>query len=188
MSQITRTHKFPNGQRLEIAQGDLTAEVVDAIVNAANDHLAHGGGVAAAIVRAGGQIIQTESNRWVAEHGPIDAAHPAFTRAGKLPCKYVIHAVGPVWGQGSEDQLLGAAVLASLRLAEQLGLHSIAFPAISTGIFGFPLDRAAGVILESMRGYYLQNPNGPLEVIRLVLRDQAALRVCEGAFDHQFNQ
>ncbi len=134
---------FPSGQRVEIVTGDLTRQEVDAIVNAANSQLAHGGGVAGVIVRRGGSIIQSESDAWVQRNGPVSHDKPAFTSAGVLPCRYVIHAVGPVWGEGGEEQKLGSAVFGSLELAEKLDLRSIAFPAISTGIFGVPCPLAS---------------------------------------------
>ncbi|RPJ52035.1 MAG: macro domain-containing protein, partial [Chloroflexi bacterium] len=99
MSSIHKTYALSPTTRLEIAQGNLTQELVDAIVNAANKHLAHGGGVAAAIAEAGGPSIQQESEAWVRKHGPVTNAEPAYTHAGKLPARYVIHAVGPVWGE-----------------------------------------------------------------------------------------
>lgn len=170
-------HLFPNGQKIEIVQGDITQQQVDAIVNAANQNLQHGGGVAGAILRKGGPTIQRESDDWVAKHGPVNHANPAYTSAGDLPCKYVIHAVGPVWGQGSEHARLAAAVHASLRLAESLGLQSLALPAISTGIFGFPADQAAQVILDSIGDYFDQNPTSSLALIRLVLFDLPTLKV-----------
>ena len=100
MNQVRKEHTFPSGQVLQIARGDITAETVDAIVNAANSHLMHGAGVAGAIVRRGGPQIQVESSQWVREHGLVSHAEPAYTHAGNLPCRYVIHAVGPVWGEG----------------------------------------------------------------------------------------
>src|SRR5512144_2508720 len=103
MNQTIREHNFPSGIRLQIVQGDITDEHVDAIVNAANRHLAHGAGVAGAILRKGGRVVQDESDRWVSQHGTVTHAEPAYTRAGSLPCRYVIHAVGPVWGEGDED-------------------------------------------------------------------------------------
>ncbi len=177
MSTPHSTHTFPSGLTLEIAQGDLTTETVDAIVNAANRQLQHGGGVAGAIVRCGGQSIQTESDAWVRLHGEVEHAHPAWTYAGSLPCKYVIHAVGPVWGEGSEDQKLAAAVSGSLDTAESLQCESLALPAISTGIFGFPPDRAAGVILHSVRAWAGDHPPATLRVVRIVLFDGPALSV-----------
>jgi len=150
---------------------------MDAIVNAANAYLQHGAGVAGAIVRRGGETIQRESDAWVREHGPVPHAEPAYTSAGNLPCRYVIHAVGPVWGDGDEDAKLTQAVRGSLRLAEQLGLSSIALPAISTGIFGFPKERAAGVILAVIRDYFSKNPASGLKQVRLVLYDAPTIAV-----------
>src|SRR5512147_2528060 len=122
MNQVLQEAVLPSGKRIQIVQGDITAESVDAIVNAANRHLQHGGGVAGAIVRKGGAGIQAESDAWVRAHGPVPYGEPAYTAAGRLPCRFVIHAVGPVWGEGQEDEKLTAAVAGSLRLADRLGL------------------------------------------------------------------
>jgi len=176
MSQTLIDYRFPSEHMLQIAHGDITAEAVDAIVNAANSHLIHGAGVAGAIVRRGGLIVQAESSQWVREHGPVAHAEPAYTHAGSLPCRYVIHAVGPVWGEGDEQAKLEAAIRGSLRLADQLGLVSIAFPAISTGIFGFPKTLAAKVILSTIQDYFTQNSTSSLKLIRLVLFDQETLQ------------
>ena len=172
MSQVVKEYTFSTGQKLQIAQGDLTAENVDAIVNAANRHLMHGAGVAGAIVRRGGPQIQAESSTWVREHGLVTHAEPAHTHAGNLPCRYVIHAVGPIWGEGDEDAKLHAAIRGALLLADRLGLASIAFPAISTGVFGFPKERAAGIIFAAIQDYLTHNPASSLGLIRLTLFDQ----------------
>jgi O-acetyl-ADP-ribose deacetylase (regulator of RNase III) len=175
MNDVLKTHTLSSGQDIQIVQGDLTKEQVDAIVNAANQHLQHGGGVARAIARAGGSVIQKESDQWVREHGPVSHAKPAYTRAGNLPARYVIHAVGPVWGSGDEDAKLVDAVVGSLKVADQLQLASIAFPAISTGIFGFPKERAARLILKSVQDYFAANPASGLKQVRLTLYDQPTL-------------
>jgi len=175
MAPILRQTRFPSKQTLQLVQGDLTAEAVDAIVNAANSHLQHGGGVAGIIVRRGGDEIQTESDAWVRDHGPVSHAEPAFTGAGHLPCRYIIHSVGPVWGEGNEDDKLGAAITGSLTLADRLGLHSIAFPAISTGIFGFPKERAADVIFTAIDRYFTLHPSSGLQIVRLTLFDQPTI-------------
>jgi O-acetyl-ADP-ribose deacetylase len=167
---------------LELVQGDLTLEIVDAIVNAANSHLNHGAGVAGAIVRRGGPEIQHESHAWVRQHGLVSHAEPAVTGAGRLPCRYVIHAVGPVWGEGDEDGKLAAAVTGSLRRADELGLRSMAFPAISTGIFGFPAGRAAQVILSAIQAYLADHPQSTLQQVRLVLFDQPTLAAFQAAW------
>jgi O-acetyl-ADP-ribose deacetylase (regulator of RNase III) len=164
-----------SGRQLQLVQGDITEEVVDAIVNAANAHLQHGSGVAGAILRRGGPQIQAESNAWVREHGPVSHTEPAYTRAGSLPCRYVIHAVGPRWGEGAEDSKLYAAITGCLQAADHLSLTSIALPAISTGIFGFPKDRAAGVILPAIKNYLEKNPGTPIKLVRMTIYDAPTL-------------
>lgn len=177
MNEVIHEYTFPSGQRLQIVKGDLTQERVDAIVNAANSRLMHGGGVAGAIVRRGGGEIQKESDVWVREHGPVTHAEPAYTGSGRLLCRHVIHAVGPVWGEGDEDTKLAAAVEGSLKLGDRLDLTSIAFPAISTGIFGFPKERAARLITTAIQDYFLKNPGSGLQLVRLTLFDQAMVDV-----------
>lgn len=183
MSQIFRDTATPSGCHLQIVQGDITLETVDAIVNAANRHLNHGGGVAALISRVGGPDIQRESDRWVQAHGAVSHARPAYTSGGLLPCKFVIHAVGPVWGSGDEDNKLASAVKGSLRVAESLGLKSIALPAISTGIFGFPKSQAARVILTAILEYLSEVSHTNLEQVRLVLYDLASVNIFLAVFD-----
>lgn len=177
MNQVVSETTLPNGARLEIVHGDLTQERVNAIVNAANAHLRHGGGVAGAIVRHGSPEIQRESTAWVREHGTVAHDKPAYTGAGRLPCRYVIHAVGPVWGSGQEDAKLSAAVNGSLALADKLELSAIALPAISTGIFGFPKPRAAGIIFDAIRYYFSQNPTSGLKQVRITIIDTHTLNV-----------
>lgn len=177
---------------LQLVHGDLVAETTEAIVNAANAHLQHGSGVAGAILRRGGLVIQQESDAWVREHGPVAHARPAWTTGGQLPVKYIIHAVGPVWGKGelrtdtrrAEDEQLAAAVQGSLRVADELGLQSLALPAISTGIFGFPVKRAAQIMLDSIRDYFTQNASG-LRLVRLVLFDDATVKVFMAAWEQR---
>lgn len=182
MNTVLQQVTLPSGQTIQLVHGDLTRERVDAIVNAANAHLQHGGGVAAAIVRMGGGIIQTESDAWVRQHGPVSTAQPAYTSAGNLPCRYVIHAVGPVWGEGQEDDKLSAVIHGALRLADQLSLASIAFPAISTGIFGFPKPRAARLIMGAIRDYFAAQPASGLSQVRLTLFDTPTLSAFEEAW------
>jgi O-acetyl-ADP-ribose deacetylase (regulator of RNase III) len=183
MERLVLEHTFPGGQSLQIVHGDLTEQRVDAIVNAANAHLIHGGGVAGAIARRGGPQIQAESQAWVREHGPVPHDQPAYTSAGNLPCRYVIHAVGPVWGEGDEDTKLAYAVRGSLELAERLSLASLAMPAISTGIFGFPRSRAARVILAVIRDYYAAHPDSALIQVRMVLIDQVSIEAFVEAWE-----
>lgn len=172
MNTVLKEWKLPTGQTLQVIQGDITTEEVDAIVNAANEHLQHGGGVAWAISRRGGPSIQQESDEWIRTKGTVSHAHPAWTSGGLLPAKTVIHAVGPVWGRGNEDTKLSDAVTGSLRVADELELESIAFPAISTGIFGFPKERAAKVIFEAIKVYFSENISSGIKVVKLVLFDQ----------------
>jgi len=182
MNETILSFSLPSGQTLELVHGDLTIEQVDAIVNAANNRLQHGGGVAGAIRRAGGRIIQQESDAWVAAHGPVSHAAPAITSAGALPCRYVIHAVGPMWGSGDEDAKLSAAVTGSLETADRLGLASIAMPPISTGIFGFPKDRAAGLFKAAIEAYYQAHPESGIKLVRLVIIDAQTLAIFERAW------
>jgi O-acetyl-ADP-ribose deacetylase (regulator of RNase III) len=179
---VLKEIRLNSGQSVQLVRGSITVEEVDAIVNAANSHLAHGGGLAGAIVREGGYEIQKESDAWVRQHGRVSHAEPAYTGAGRLPCRYVIHAVGPVWGEGDEDAKLAAAVSGSLRLADRLGLSSIALPAISTGIFGFPKERAAGVIWQAILAYFRDNPGSGIGLVRLTVIDQPTLDAFQPVF------
>jgi len=160
---------------IEIIQGDITTLAVDAIVNAANVHLQHGGGVAWAISRKGGPSIQAESNAIIEARGPLETGDAVITGAGKLPAKFVIHTPGPVWGEGDEDRKLRKSIRNSLALADEKGLKSIAFPAISTGIYGFPVERAAKVMLAEAEEYL----RGPTKLDRVIfcLYDTATHRV-----------
>jgi O-acetyl-ADP-ribose deacetylase (regulator of RNase III) len=133
--------------QLELVQGDITAVAVDAIVNAANSGLRGGGGVDGAIHRAGGPSIMEECSRL----GGCPTGDAKATGAGSLPARYVVHAVGPVWNGGGsgEPELLASAHRRSIEVADELGCASVAFPAISTGIYGYPADRAARVALPA---------------------------------------
>jgi O-acetyl-ADP-ribose deacetylase (regulator of RNase III) len=145
---------------LELTQGDITDLQAEAIVNAANTALQLGGGVAGAIRRKGGPKIQEECNII----GTIEVGQAAITTGGKLEAKHVIHAVGPVHGEEHEDEKLKDATLNSLILADKSRLKSIAFPAISTGIFGFPKDRCALIMLSTTIAYL----EGPTKLERVV--------------------
>jgi O-acetyl-ADP-ribose deacetylase (regulator of RNase III) len=176
MNIVLKECVLQTGQTIQIVQGDITIEQVDAIVNAANEHLQHGGGVAWAISKKGGPAIQKESDDWIREHGSVSHSHPAWTSGGLLPAKYVIHAVGPVWGDGDEDKKLVDAVIGSLRVADELKCTSIAMPAISTGIFGFPKDRAAEIIFSAIEKYFGGNSSN-LNIVKLALFDQSTVDV-----------
>ena len=164
------------GKTLELVQGDITRETTDAIVNAANSDLLPGGGVCGAIHRAGGPAIAEECRKLRAERGPVSTGHAAATGGGRLPARYVIHAVGPVWSGGSsgEPEALASAYGESIRVANQLGLKSIAFPAISTGIFGYPLGDATQVAVRTVREALARAKN--VNTVRFVVFDDAALQ------------
>ena len=138
-----------DGTQLELVEGDITDLVVDAIVNAANEQLQLGAGVAGAIRQKGGASIQEECNRI----GSTPVGTAVMTGAGNLKAKQVIHAVGPRMGEGDEDKKLAAAVRAALALADRRGMKSIALPAISTGNFGFPIERAARIMLTEIHRF-----------------------------------
>ena len=174
------TERTVEGKVIRLVKGDLTERNVDAIVNAANSYLQHGGGVAGAIVRKGGQIIQEESNRI----GFVPVGHAAVTGAGNLACKYVIHAVGPRMGEGDEDNKLIHAVRNSLLLATGKGLKSISMPAISSGIFGFPKDRCAEILVREAASYLRENPETSLEVVEFCIYDDVTL----GYFKKEFEK
>jgi len=177
MRQILYEHKTSADQIIRVVQGDLTEERVDAIVNAANEHLAHGGGVAGAIVRKGGYEIQRESEAWVREHGPVRTGTAAITGAGRLPARYVIHAVGPVWGTGDEETKLASAVRSALELAAAHNLASVSMPGISSGIFGFPKPLCAQVMLATVTDFLAAHPDGPVREVNLCNIDQQTAEI-----------
>jgi O-acetyl-ADP-ribose deacetylase (regulator of RNase III) len=177
MGSRVAEHVLPSGQVLAVHHGDLTEEAVDVIVNAANEGLVLGGGVAGAIRRRGGDTIQRECHAWVAAHGPAGHDRPALTGAGRLPCRAIIHAVGPVWGSGDEAAKLETAYRAALELADRQGFRSIAFPSLSTGIFGFPVERAAPIALASARTFAERFPESSVREIRFTLIDAATVDV-----------
>jgi putative ATPase len=152
-----------NGKHFRLVQNSIIEEPVEAIVNPANEHLAHGGGVAGLISRAGGPAIQEESN----QKAPVTTGKAAFTTAGTLPFKYIIHTVGPVFrgGDHGEARRLESAVFSALEMAQQLELKSLSMPAISTGIFGYPLEPAIQIIVKTITDY-LKKESG-LEEVRL---------------------
>lgn len=177
---MTATAKTIGSATLEVLRGDLTALAAEAIVNAANVHLQHGGGVAAAIVRKGGPVIQDESDRLIAERGgPLETGEAVITTGGKLPARFVIHTAGPIWGEGDEDAKLRRACLSSLQLADEKTLKSIAFPAISCGIYHFPVQRAARILLKAAADH-LAGPTGLQRVI-FCLYDEATCNVFAAA-------
>jgi O-acetyl-ADP-ribose deacetylase len=161
---------------LELVQGDIAAQQVDAIVNAANSRLAGGGGVDGAIHRRGGPAIMADTDRLYPQGCPTGSA--VISAAGELAARYVIHAVGPIWsgGHAGEDELLAGAYRASLELAAAHDCRSLALPALSTGAYGYPMDLASRVALGCVREFLSQHDHPPL--VRFVLFSAGAL----GAF------
>ncbi len=184
MNQEIRQKEIVPGKWLKLVKGDITEERVDAIVNAANSHLRHGGGVAGAIVRKGGYEIQAESNKI----GFVPVGEVALTGAGKLPAKYVIHAVGPRWGEGDEDIKLKNAVENSLKLSDEKGFKKISMPAISSGIFGFPKDRCAQILLRTISEYLQNHPTSFLSEVRICLFDQPTIEAFNREFGKMFSE
>jgi len=144
---------------LSLVQGDIPQEETDAIVNAANTSLLGGGGVDGAIHRAGGSVILEDCQKIRSKQGSCKTGEAVITRAGKLPAKFVIHTVGPVWNNGTnnEEMLLSLAYTNSLKLAVENKLESIAFPNISTGIYGFPKQIAAKIAIDTVADFLAKN-------------------------------
>ena len=151
MSETVRL-SLGEGSTIELVEGDITRQSVDAIVNAANSSLMGGGGVDGAIHRAGGREILEKCRKFVAEHGSLAAGRAVSTTAGQLPAGFVIHTVGPVWrgGENGEPETLASCYRESLSVADKLHLTNIAFPSISTGIYGYPVERAAEIALKTI--------------------------------------
>ncbi|MGC2064505.1 MAG: macro domain-containing protein [Thermodesulfovibrionales bacterium] len=166
-------------RHVRLVRGDITGRDTDAIVNAANTYLQHGGGVAGAIVRKGGQVIQDESD--IIGFTPV--GHATITSAGRLPAKFVIHAVGPRMGEGDEDNKLRNAVVNSLLLASQKGLQSISIPAISSGIFGFPKDRCAKILVGESVAFLREQTGSSLQLIEFCIYDDLTLGYFKGEFE-----
>jgi O-acetyl-ADP-ribose deacetylase len=173
------------GTTILVVTGDLTLQDVEAVVNAANVHLQHGGGVAAAIARAAGPELQAESDAWVAEHGPLSDGEAAVTTAGALSARLVVHVAGPVFDAGRDDNAarLAAAVEAALDACVGHEARSVAFPAISAGIYGYPLEDATAVLVSAVVTWLQARP-GQLDEVRLVGFDERA----SGAFAHAITE
>lgn len=175
MNKIIKKIKI-NDVLINIVEGDITQEEVDAIVNAANSELIHGGGVAGVIAKRGGPQVQKESNDYVRKFGSVETGNVAVTSGGNLKCKYLIHAVGPIWRGGNKDEekLLYNAVYNSLKKAEELKLNSIALPAISAGIYGYPIEKAVLIYKKAVFDFVNNNPMF-LKDIRFVIYDKSFL-------------
>jgi O-acetyl-ADP-ribose deacetylase len=171
-----------SGRTIELREDDITRVPADAIVNAANSALAGGGGVDGAIHRAGGPEIMQDLDRIRQQIGRLPAGDAVATTAGKLPAQYVFHTVGPVYRDGKHDEpsLLASCYQTCLRLADERGIATIAFPAISTGIFGYPLDAAAGIAVREVVNH-LEKPATTLQRAIFVVFDRSALNVYAAA-------
>ncbi|MFA9445971.1 macro domain-containing protein [Egicoccus sp. AB-alg6-2] len=161
--------------RIVARTGDLTAQDVDAIVNAANAGLQHGGGVAGALARAAGPTLQAESDEWIAANGPLRDGVAAVTAAGDLPSQVVVHVAGPIYqaDRGDNADRLRSAVLAALDATAARGLRTIAFPAISAGIYGYPRPEATRILVQAVADWTARHP-GTLDEVRLVGFDAGA--------------
>jgi len=162
---LERSYK---GVTIKVIHGDITDEDTEAIVNAANSSLKHGGGVAGAIVRKGGAVIQEESDKI----GYVPVGKAVYTSAGNLKANYVIHTVGPVWGEGNEEEKLRSAIRSALEVAEELKVKSVALPAVSTGIFGYPKESGVKVITDEVLKYIDNNPETRLKEIHFTNIDK----------------
>lgn len=158
---------------VNLIHDDITNRETEAIVNPANKNLILGGGVAGAIKNKGGNIIQQRCN----ELSPIKIGQAVITPAGNLPQKFVIHAAGPRAGEENRKLLLRNSVLNSLKIAEKNKIKSISIPAISTGIFGYPMKEAANVILGSINNYRTKNKKSSLKLIEVVLYDKNSYNI-----------
>ena len=169
---------FPHGKKLRLLIGDITKIRVDAMVNAANSALRGGGGVDGAIHRAGGSVIMRELDAIRASSGGCPTGSAVVTGAGALPAKYVFHTVGPVYHDGSrgEPEQLASCYQKCLQLAEEHGVRSISFPALSTGAYGYPLEEAARIALKTITSR-LQHPDCPIQDVLLVLFDHGTYAV-----------
>jgi len=163
-----KTEFLINQTLVRIMQGDILALDVDAIVNPANTDLAHGGGLAGQIVRRGGPVIQRESSRLA----PIRTGDAVLTGAGNLPARFVIHTAGPVMGEGGEDEKILKSFTGVLKLASEKNLSSIALPAVSTGIFGYPAERCAKFMKKALYDFLSATRSSIKEVIVCLYEDE----------------
>jgi len=186
---MSQTNKRMIGSvKLVLMQGDITRQVTDAIVNAANSSLMGGGGVDGAIHRAGGPVIKEECKLIVDKSGRLDTGKAVITNGGNLSSKYVIHTVGPIWHGGShgEIDLLASAYYESLKLAAERKLKSVSFPSISTGAYGYPVAEAAEIALKTIITFLCGNPT-TLDEVYFVLFDAGTYRAYSSALDKQMS-
>src|SRR6188472_4148784 len=180
-SKVINEIKIKDGRVLTLVEGDITERNVDVIVNPANSYLQHGGGVASTIVRKGGNIIQEESDKI----GFVQVGSSTITSSGILPCKAIIHTVGPRMGEGNEDEKLSKAINSCLELGLLKGFESISIPAISSGIFGFPKDRCAKILVNETISFLEKIDNLPdnIQMVEFCIRGDDTIE----AFQNEFN-
>jgi O-acetyl-ADP-ribose deacetylase len=169
--------RLNNDKVVRLVKGDIAERNVDVIVNAANSYLKHGAGVAGAIVRKGGSIIQQESDKI----GYVRVGSAVITTSGKLLCNAVIHTVGPRMGEGNEDNKLRKAIQGCLKLATEKGFKSISLPAVSSRVFGLPKDRCAKILLEESKGFLEYNETS-IQMIEFCIYDDETLRYFKREF------
>lgn len=173
--RLITTRSYAGDRVFEVVVGDLLGEPTDAIVNAANGGLSHGGGVAAAILEAAGSALETEGDRLVKEQGRIPTGGAVMTTAGNLPFKGVIHAVGPRMGEGQEEAKLVKALWSAFRRADEQGWSSVSFPAVSAGIFSVPANTCVRAYFQAVERFYQDHPDTSVRRIRLVLMEGPVL-------------
>lgn len=181
--ETSGTTKMVDGKTIRLLRGDITREDVDAIVNAANSSLMGGGGVDGAIHRAGGTQILEECKQIRSLQGQLSPGFAVITSGGKMKARHVIHTVGPVWRDGTcnEEETLASSYRESLLLAAQYDLKTVAFPSISTGAYGFPLDKAAPIAISTTKEF-LQDDSS-IEEVRFVLFDAFAFSEFQSALN-----
>jgi len=173
-SEMHYEYEFNGGQILQVRKGDITEECVDIIVNEANSNLQHSRGIAGAIAQKGGRDIQHQSDRWIRKYGPVPPGAVAFTEAGSLHAKRVVHAVGPIWrgGNSNEDHEYWDAIFHALEWAHKYKFKSMAIPPLGVGFLGFPVQRSAYLLVDCVAKFFMQHPKTKLREIRLVSFDQ----------------
>lgn len=172
MHELTRVAYGPRA--VIVAVGDLTAAETDVVVNAANADLAHGGGVARALARAGGRAVEEDSADWIATHGRVGRGEAAVTTAGAMPARHLVHVVGPRYRRRQDNAgLLAEAVTAALDAAADLDAASVALPAISAGIYGYPLAEATAVIAGTVSSWLSTHTGSVTEVTLVAVDDEA---------------
>lgn len=178
---------LPNEKQIVVRIGDITDQQTDAIVNPANSRLIHGGGAARSIALKGGKEITNQSNSIIRRVGQLSVGKAVITDAGNLPCKFVIHVVGPQMGEGDEDVKLEKAVWNVLNLAESYNLRSLSMPAISSGIFGFPKDLCAAILVKTTF-QFLNQPGIDLQTVVMCNHDDETANIFSRFLENKRNE